>query len=111
MDAERGSVTAGGRGYYLLGAAVFLEQAVIQLSLHMLGAKNYTPISPPVFVRKEVMQEVAQLSQFADELYKVLGKGSDKDGVNAVDEKYLIATAEQPIAAFHRNEWIAEDQL
>lgn len=26
MDAERGTVTAGGRGYYLLGPMVFLEQ-------------------------------------------------------------------------------------
>jgi len=111
VDSERGSVTAGGRGYFLLGPAVFLEQAVIQLSLRLLGNKNYIPISPPVFVRKEVMQEVAQLSQFDDELYKVLGKGSDKDGVSTVDEKYLIATAEQPIAAFHRNEWIPETSL
>ena len=108
VDSERGSVTAGGRGYYLTGPAVFLEQAVIQLALRILCNKNYVPISPPVFVRKEVMQEVAQLSQFDEELYKVLGKGADK---GSVDEKYLIATSEQPIAAFHRNEWIAEDEL
>jgi seryl-tRNA synthetase len=29
MDAERGTVTAGGRGYYLLGPMVFLEQVSI----------------------------------------------------------------------------------
>ena len=28
MDAERGTVTAGGRGYYLLGPMVFLEQVL-----------------------------------------------------------------------------------
>ena len=28
-----------------------------------------------------------------------------------MDEKYLIATSEQPIAAFHRDEWIAESTL
>lgn len=27
------------------------------------------------------------------------------------EEKYLIATSEQPIAAFNRNEWIAENAL
>lgn len=52
------------------------------------------------------MEEVAQLAQFDEELYKVTGKGSD-----ITDEKYLIATSEQPIAAFHRDEWLATDQL
>lgn len=59
------------------------------------------------------MQEVAQLSQFDDELYKVIGKGSEnksEDGTPA-EEKYLIATSEQPIAAYHRDEWIPETSL
>jgi seryl-tRNA synthetase len=77
------------------------------------------------------MQEVAQLSQFDEELYKVrfhyvqaskswsatfwlfssqvVGKGSAEDGT--VDEKYLIATSEQPIAAFHRGEWLDQNDL
>ena len=62
-------------------------------------------------MRKDVMQEVAQLSQFDDELYKVTGKGSEKSDDKSVDEKYLIATSEQPIAAFHRDEWIDEKKL
>ena len=49
-------------------------------------------------MRKEVMQEVAQLSQFDDELYKVTGKGSENVDDKSIDEKYLIATSEQPIA-------------
>lgn len=57
------------------------------------------------------MQEVAQLSQFDDELYKVIGKGSEKADETVSDEKYLIATSEQPIAAYHRDEWIAENLL
>ncbi len=28
VDCERGSATAGGRGYYLLGPMVFLEQVL-----------------------------------------------------------------------------------
>lgn len=49
------------------------------------------------------MQEVAQLSQFDEELYKVIGKGSEKSDDNSYEEKYLIATSEQPIAALHRD--------
>jgi len=111
MDGERGATTAGGRGYYLLGPMVFLEQALIQLSLRLLLEKGYKPMSTPFFMRKEVMQDVAQLSQFDEELYKVVGKGSEKAEDKDVEEKYLIATSEQPIAAFHRDEWIPESAL
>ena len=62
---------SGGRGYYLQGAAVFLQQGLIQLALQTLYKEGYTPLYTPFFMRKEVMQEVAQLSQFDDELYKV----------------------------------------
>jgi seryl-tRNA synthetase len=46
--------------------------ALVQFSLRKLQLKNYKPLSTPFFMRKEVMQEVAQLSQFDDELYKVI---------------------------------------
>lgn len=111
MNGEKGAVVSGGRGYFLTGPAVFLEHALIQFALHSLFEKGYTPLYTPFFMRKEVMQEVAQLSQFDDELYKVVGKGSEKAGENISDEKYLIATSEQPIAAYHRDEWIAESSL
>ena len=75
--------------YYLKGAAVCLEQALVSFGIQFLMKNKYVPISPPAFMRKEVMQEVrvhayhsaaptapqvAQLSQFDDELYKVVGK-------------------------------------
>ncbi|XP_065167311.1 serine--tRNA ligase, cytoplasmic [Atheta coriaria] len=111
MDGERGSVVSGGRGYYLTGPAVFLEYAIIQLALRTLHKKSYKPLYTPFFMRKEIMQEVAQLSQFDEELYKVVGKGSEKAEDKEVEEKYLIATSEQPIAAFHRDEWLPEASL
>ena len=57
------------------------------------------------------MQEVAQLSQFDEELYKVIGKSSEIAGETAEEEKYLIATSEMPIAAYHRNEWMDPSDL
>jgi len=53
------------------GPMVFLELALIQHAMRMLHDKKYTPLYTPYFMRKEVMQEVAQLSQFDEELYKV----------------------------------------
>uniref|UniRef100_F7EIJ6 Serine--tRNA ligase, cytoplasmic n=1 Tax=Macaca mulatta TaxID=9544 RepID=F7EIJ6_MACMU len=111
FEGEKGAVVAGSRGYFLKGVLVFLEQALIQYALRTLGSRGYTPIYTPFFMRKEVMQEVAQLSQFDEELYKVIGKGSEKSDDNSYDEKYLIATSEQPIAALHRDEWLRPEDL
>lgn len=40
--------------------------------------------------------------------HQVVGKGADEAGY---EEKYLIATSEQPIAAYHRNEWMDKNDL
>nr|CRZ25712.1 Bm2816 [Brugia malayi] len=111
FDGDRGTSVAGGRGYFLKGPLVFLEQAVINFALQMLHCKGFIALYTPFFMRKEVMQEVAQLNQFDQELYKVTGKSSEVIGDETNDEKYLIATSEQPIAAYHRNEWISEADL
>ncbi len=111
IDAEMGAVVAGSRGYYLKGPCVFLQVALIQECLARWASRGYTPIYTPFFMNKDVMQEVAQLSQFDEELYKVIGKGSEIAEENVVDEKYLIATSEQPIAAVHRDQWIPESAL
>ena len=41
----------------------------------------------------------------------MIGKGSEKAEDSSVDEKYLIATSEQPIAALHRDEWLKPEDL
>ncbi|CAI7813024.1 unnamed protein product [Closterium sp. NIES-53] len=96
-DLERGASTAGGRGYYLKGMGVMLNQALISFGLSFLVQRQYTPLHTPFFMRKEVMAECAQLAQFDEELYKVSGEG---------DDKYLIATSEQPLCTYHRGEWL-----
>jgi len=111
FEGEAGAEVAGNRGYYLKGPLVFLEQAIINYGLEVLGSGGYTPITTPYFMRKKVMQECAQLSQFDDELYKVIGKGSEVEGDKTIDEKYLIATSEQPLAALHRGQWIKPETL
>merc|ERR1712142_492816 len=87
------------------------QQGLIQLALQTLYKEGYQPLYTPFFMKKEVMQEVAQLSQFDEELYKVIGKGSENVEDKTVSEKYLIATSEQTIAAYHRDEWISEGAL
>ena len=102
MDGEKGSEISGSRGYFLLGPCIWLQQALIQYALRYLDDLQYQLIYTPFWMKKSLMGQVAQLSQFDEELYKVI---SSKDSEDAED-KYLIATSEQPLAALHRGEWL-----
>ncbi|EHH50127.1 hypothetical protein EGM_00903, partial [Macaca fascicularis] len=98
FEGEKGAVVAGSRGYFLKGVLVFLEQALIQYALRTLGSRGYTPIYTPFFMRKEVMQEVAQLSQFDEELYKVIEQfvySSPHDNKSWEMFEEMITTAEE----------------
>lgn len=95
-DPERGVKIVGHRGYFLRKWGVFLNQALINYGLGFLYEKGYVPLQSPVMMNKEQMAKTAQLSQFDEELYKV---------IDGEDEKYMIATSEQPISAYHSNEW------
>jgi seryl-tRNA synthetase len=110
-DAERGSNVAGGRGYFLRNATVFLSNALQNLALRELFERGYVPLYTPFFMRKDMMTRVAQLSQFDEELYKVVGNRSEVKEDKEVEEKYLIATSEQPIAAYHADEWMDAKKL
>ena len=57
-------------------------------------------------VRKEMMAKCAQLEDFDEQLYKVAVAGEVQDA--GAEDKYLIATSEQPIAAYHADEWFEE---
>ncbi|EGV65049.1 Cytosolic seryl-tRNA synthetase [Yamadazyma tenuis] len=103
-DPERGVRIVGHRGYFLRNYGVFLNQAMINYGLSFLAKNDYTPLQAPVMMNKDVMAKTAQLSQFDEELYKV------SDGPREEDEKYLIATSEQPISAYHANEWFESPQ-
>jgi seryl-tRNA synthetase len=71
-DSSRaGTGVAGNRGYYLKGAGVLLNQALINFGLAFLVKRGFTPLQTPFFMKQDVMAECAQLAQFDEELYKV----------------------------------------
>lgn len=96
FDMERGAKISGHRGFFLVDNGVDLNQALINYGLDFLRAKGYKKIMAPFMMRKDVMTKTAQLDEFDEALYKVTGDE---------DDKYLIATSEQPISAFHSDEW------
>ncbi|TYZ57681.1 hypothetical protein PybrP1_001745 [[Pythium] brassicae (nom. inval.)] len=100
-EPERGVQVAGHRAYFLTGYGFLLEQALMSYASAFLMARQYKMLKPPFFMNKDVMASVAQLDDFDEQLYKVVGE----------DEKYLIATSEQPICGYHKGEWIQESAL
>ncbi|KAL2133547.1 hypothetical protein VTI74DRAFT_2159 [Chaetomium olivicolor] len=101
-DPERGVKVVGHRGYFLRKWGVFLNQALINYGLEFLNDRDYIPLQTPQLMLRDQMAKTAQLSQFDEELYKVTGDQADK---------YLIATSEQPISAYHSDEWLQPKQL
>ncbi|KAI9203127.1 uncharacterized protein BJ171DRAFT_510944 [Polychytrium aggregatum] len=108
-DSPRGSNVAGHRGYFLTGPGVDFNLALIQYGLDFLAERGYTKLWTPFFMKKEIMAKTAQLEEFDEALYKVVGE-LNPDGTEADGAKYLIATSEQPISALHMGEWFAEPE-
>lgn len=141
FETKKGVEVAGHRGYYLRGAGVMLNMALIQYGLSFLTRKGYLPIQPPFFMRREVMKETAELKDFEETLYRIpMGSSAAAHGGTAAagpdgaektstangctdasdhqthkesmkDDLFLIATSEQPISALHRGDIIGESSL
>ena len=99
-DLETAASIAGARFYYLKRDILHLNLALIQFALEELEDDGYIPMQTPFFVKGEVAAETSELGEFEETLYKVEN-----------EDMYLIATAEQTLAALHRDEIINPDEL
>ena len=99
-DIETAANVSGARFYYLKEDILFLNLALIQFALNELRSEKYIPLQTPFFVKGEVAAETSELGEFEETLYKIEG-----------DDLYLIATAEQTLAALHRDEIIRPEEL
>jgi seryl-tRNA synthetase len=99
-DTQTAGEVSGSRFYYLKEDILFLNLALIQFALNELKNQGYTPLQTPFFVKSEVAAETSELGEFEETLYKVEG-----------EDLYLIATAEQTLAALHRDEIIDSEDL
>lgn len=97
-DQERGAKVAGHRGYFLTGVGCKLKRALTNYAIDFLEKEGYTSIETPFMMQKDVMGKVAQLEDYDDTLYQV-------------NDKYLIATSEQPLCGFHMNETLPKPSL
>jgi len=106
VEFESGQEVAGNRAYFLTGCGVLLNQAMINYALAFLAMRGYSPVQPPFFMKKDLMAKTAELADYDDVLYKVV---EDKEKPEL--DKYLIATSEQPLSAFHKGQNIAQEKF
>ncbi len=108
IDFERGAKLAGSGFLLYIGWGARLERALIQflLDLHV-KEHGYTEVSPPFMVQSECMEGVGQFPKFLDQAYAIQ-EGLDS---NTLGKRYLIPTAEAPVANMHRGEILHESDL
>src|SRR3989344_5543024 len=99
-DDTRAAELSGARFYYLKNELVKLNLALIHFAFDNLIDKGYTPMWTPYLLRHRPIEAAAELEDFKDQLYKIEG-----------EELYLIATAEQTLAAFHMDEVLDGNKL
>ncbi len=99
-DTKKAGEVAGSRFYYLKNELVFLNLALIHFAFDHLIAKGFTPMWTPYMLKRTVMAAAAELADFEETLYGLKN-----------EDMYLIATAEQPLAAYHMDEVIDETRF
>jgi len=100
IDMERAAKIAGARFFFLKGAGVLLDMALMSFALEEMTNKGYTLIEPPYLMKHEPYEGVTSLGDFVEVLYKIEN-----------EDLYLIATSEHPMAGMYMNEVFKQDQL
>jgi seryl-tRNA synthetase len=100
VEFERARKVSGAGFYYLKGPAVLLDLALQRMALDLVMERGFTPIEPPLMLRREPYEGVTDLADFENVMYKIDG-----------EDLFLIATSEHPLAALYQGEILDEDTL
>lgn len=100
VDNETAAEVAGERGYYLKDELVKLNQALIRFTEDMLMDRGYTLMQTPFYLERGPMEAAAELEDFHEQLYKL-----------EREDRYLIATSEQTLAAYHLDDIVQPSEL
>lgn len=101
IDVERAGKVSGSRFAYLKGDAVLLEFALVHFALDNLIQAGFTPVLPPVLIKKEMMAGMGYLEHGGEEdMYKL-----EKDAL------ILVGTSEQSLGPLHAGEILENEKL
>ncbi len=112
MDVERAAKISGSRFAYLKGDGVLLEFALVNFALEKLIKESFTPILPPMLIKKEITDGLGYWSGGGNEnYYYVLDYDKDEGGKELENPLYLVGTGEHSIVPMHKGEILEEKEL
>ena len=91
-DFERGAKVHGFRGYFLINDGVRLSFAIWNYAMDFFGSRGFSPVIPPVIVRKQNLYGTGHLP------------GDVEDYYMTQDGDALAGTAEVPLMGMHTGE-------
>ena len=100
IDTARGTKVSGTRFGYLKGKGAILELSLVRWAMDHLMTGGFTPMIPPVMVRREALEGTGLFPEAREQVYEV-----------PRDELFLVGTAEVPLAAYHADEIFDADEL
>jgi seryl-tRNA synthetase len=100
IDIERGVKLSWARSYFLKNDGALLEQAVLQYAYQKMIKKWFTPMSVPYMVDPSCLVGTGYFPWGEEDAYCM-----------ERDDKWLIATAEIPLTAYHRDEILEWSEL
>jgi seryl-tRNA synthetase len=99
-DTDIAGEVSGSRFYFEFNILSLLDLALSIEGVKYMINKGYKFTIPPYMLKKDILEGIITLDDFADMMYKIDG-----------EDLYLIGTAEHPITALYYNRIIEEDQL
>ena len=105
LEIERAGQLAGSRSYVLKGDAVFLEQAVLQLAMHLIRERGFQMLAVPVVVKEWALTGTAYFPGAEEQTYKIANPTADDQ------DSWLVGTSEVSVTALHGGEILDEAQL
>lgn len=100
IDVERAAKVSGSRFGYLKGGGAILEWALVRFAIDRAGEEGFTPVIPPVLVRREAMYGTGFFPTDEQQVYRI-----------EEDDLYLAGTSEVPLAAMHTDEILDHQDL
>ncbi|HVA96697.1 MAG TPA: serine--tRNA ligase [Candidatus Acidoferrales bacterium] len=101
IDVKKAAAVSGPRFYYLKNEGALLSFALKQLAFETLLQEGFTPILPPVLVKKDIMDGLG---------YTQMG---DAENIFTTEDGdlYLVGTAEQSIVPYHMDDVLKKEEL
>ncbi len=101
VDFDRGAKVAGSKFYYSKGSLAELEMALTQYALQKGIQHGFTPMLVPNMVNSDVIGGTGYAPRGEEkQIYSIVG-----------EDLHLIATAEIPLTAYHKDEIIDSEKL